>query len=144
VPQFVLSSSKIRIFCHTGRGEEGPVSGDTVSITETLCIMDNSPGRIRINLNQRKTEKTFLGPHGSVEEGLDKMSPKGTLYSFDRNLQLKSHVDKIPLSNGLVFNNQAKKMYYADTLTGIIDQFDFDVTNGAICKLIAVKRCEGN
>ncbi|KAJ3633362.1 hypothetical protein MTP99_010316 [Tenebrio molitor] len=28
-------------------------------------------------------------------------------------------------------------MYYADTLTGIIDQFDFDVTNGAICKLIA-------
>ncbi|CAH1368820.1 unnamed protein product [Tenebrio molitor] len=26
-------------------------------------------------------------------------------------------------------------MYYADTLTGIIDQFDFDVTNGAICNL---------
>jgi sugar lactone lactonase YvrE len=89
-------------------------------------------GLVRINLNQRKTEKTFLGTHGSVEEGLDKMSPKGTFYSFDRNLQLKSHVDKIPLSNGLVFNNQAKKMYYADTLTGIIDQFDFDVTNGAI------------
>jgi gluconolactonase len=63
-----------------------------------------------------------------------KTKPLGFLYTFDHKRQLKSQVDNIKLSNGLAFNDKTKKMFYIDSLKGTVDQFDFDITTGSVCK----------
>jgi gluconolactonase len=65
-----------------------------------------------------------------------KSEPLGSLYTFDSKKQLKSQVDKIKIANGLAFNDKTKKMFYIDSLKGTVDQFDFDITTGSVCKCV--------
>mgnify|MGYP005984386513 CR=1 FL=1 len=76
----------------------------------------------------------FLVGTVSIAADIFKTQPLGTLYSVDATKQLKSHVDKIYVSNGIAFNDKIKKMFYVDSLGGGVDQFDFDVTTATICK----------
>lgn len=56
----------------------------------------------------------------------------GTLYSFNSKRQLKPHVNKIRLTNGIAFNYSTKSMFYIDSLKESVDRFDFDIINGTI------------
>ncbi|XP_023312695.1 regucalcin-like, partial [Anoplophora glabripennis] len=55
----------------------------------------------------------------------------GCLYSIEKGHVTKV-ADKIIISNGLAFNTEIKKMYYIDTHTKTVDDFDFDVERGTI------------
>lgn len=58
---------------------------------------------------------------------------KGTLYSIQKK-KLTPHVPRIGIANGLAFNTMLRKMYYIDSRTGTVDEFDFDITSGRLCR----------
>lgn len=58
---------------------------------------------------------------------------KGSFYSFSKN-KIMEHITKVGISNGLAWNDDLKKFYYIDTHKGTIDEYDFDIANGTICK----------
>lgn len=63
----------------------------------------------------------------------DILPEKGKLYSFEKG-NVTSHVNKIGIANGIAFNVSLKKMYYIDSRTGTVDEYDFDIASGKICK----------
>ncbi|XP_057671783.1 regucalcin-like [Diorhabda carinulata] len=56
---------------------------------------------------------------------------KGTLYSI-QNKKSTPHLTGIGIANGLAFNTELKKMYYIDSRTGTVDQYDWDTNKGSI------------
>lgn len=61
------------------------------------------------------------------------LAHKGALYSFANN-EITEHITEVGISNGLTWNDELKKFYYTDTHKGTIDEYDFDIVNGTICK----------
>ncbi|KAJ8967889.1 hypothetical protein NQ314_002594 [Rhamnusium bicolor] len=58
---------------------------------------------------------------------------KGTLYSFS-NGKVTSHVSGLGISNGIAFNVELKTFYYIDSRKGTVDEYDFNIDEGTICK----------
>nr|XP_023016695.1 regucalcin-like [Leptinotarsa decemlineata] len=56
---------------------------------------------------------------------------KGTLYSF-QDKKITSHFGDIVIANGIAFNVQLKKIYYIDSRTGTVDEYDFDIEKGVL------------
>lgn len=56
----------------------------------------------------------------------------GTLYSFQNNRDVKAHRFEIGISNGIAFDYNRKKMYYADSFRKTVDEYDFDIQTGTI------------
>lgn len=61
----------------------------------------------------------------------DILPEKGTLYSFEKGT-VTPHVNKIGIANGIAFNVEQKKMYYIDSRTGTVDEYDFNIASGEI------------
>lgn len=59
---------------------------------------------------------------------------KGSFISFGPNKTVKTHITNVGISNGLTWSLDNKYLYYIDTHKGTVDQYDFDITNGTICK----------
>ena len=57
---------------------------------------------------------------------------RGHLYSLDLDGQLRSHADKIGLSNGLGWSSDGTKFFYIDSLAYSVDVFDYDIQNGSV------------
>lgn len=78
---------------------------------------------------------------GQIEHGI------GSLYLFDlKKRNAKKLLSNITIANGAAWNLSLKKMYYIDTLTHHVEQFDYDAQTGNICKYIflicnPVSRC---
>lgn len=56
---------------------------------------------------------------------------QGSLYSFDGK-QVRHHVDKVSLSNGLTWSNDRKTMYYVDSVKRLLYGFDYDDASGTL------------
>lgn len=56
----------------------------------------------------------------------------GTLYSFRDSEGVKSHRTNVGISNGIAFDYQRNKMFYADSFRKTLDQYDFDIMTGTI------------
>jgi len=83
-----------------------------------LRINDGKPdpaGRLWLGSSSLKGEKERAG-----------------LYCVDKTLSVRRMVDKVNLSNGLAWSNDARKMYYIDTPLRTVDAFDFDASSGDI------------
>jgi len=63
---------------------------------------------------------------------LTQQKASGQLYMVESDGHATPKLDNITISNGIVWSNDAKTMYYIDTPTGKIRAFDFDLTSGAI------------
>ncbi|MNB71277.1 L-arabinolactonase [compost metagenome] len=59
-------------------------------------------------------------------------SPAGALYRLDGDGKISTMLAGVGCSNGLAWNAEATAMYYIDTPTGRVDQFDYDVLTGNI------------
>lgn len=57
---------------------------------------------------------------------------KGALYSLDTNLKLKRHLSDLSIPNGMAWSNGSKSMYFIDTATGTVVEFDYDLIKGSI------------
>jgi sugar lactone lactonase YvrE len=70
--------------------------------------------------------RCFAGPMA-----FDKSPGAGALYRLDPDLSVHRILDGIGISNGIGWSPDAKRMYHVDTLTGGIDEHDYDPETGA-------------
>ncbi|KAF2887491.1 hypothetical protein ILUMI_18682 [Ignelater luminosus] len=108
---------------------------DTVSNLQKIAEVDNQPGLEGNRINDGKADPTgrlWAGTTCLDIETCANIPYKGTLYSIDKSRQVKSHVSKISISNGLAWNADLKKFYYIDSVEKRVDEFDFDAESGAI------------
>ncbi len=63
---------------------------------------------------------------------MDETEAAAKLYSIEADGSYKERLDKITISNGIVWTKDAKTMYYIDTPTSNIRAFDYDKASGDI------------
>lgn len=59
---------------------------------------------------------------------------KGHFYSYEKGGKITKYFSDVSISNGLAWNEEGKKFYYIDSLAGTLDEFDYDIKTGIICK----------
>lgn len=66
---------------------------------------------------------------------------QGTLYKIPNNdsCQLKPMVRPVSISNGITWSLDNRYMYYIDTPTRKIRQFDYQISTGGISEYISVR-----
>ena len=69
------------------------------------------------------TMQNNIAPDGSDIE-ITKNS--GSIYSIDKDLKVTNHVNDIGISNTFAWSPNNDKFYFTDTLTGIIDVYDYN------------------
>lgn len=74
----------------------------------------------------------ILGTMGPEPEVLHITPEKGSLYSVSSDGKVKHYFSLVSISNGLAWNSDNTKLYYIDSPTRKIRQFDFDLANGEI------------
>lgn len=79
--------------------------------------------------------KGTMGPEPEIGK-LEK--EKGALYTLVGKHQVKTHLTKVSIANGLAWNVEKKKMYYIDSPRRTVDVYDFDIDKGEICKKIKI------
>ncbi|HYQ58386.1 MAG TPA: SMP-30/gluconolactonase/LRE family protein [Draconibacterium sp.] len=63
---------------------------------------------------------------------VDELYGKGSLYRLDAESSVNKMIDSVTISNGIVWSNDFKKMYYIDTPTRKVMGYDFDNATGEI------------
>jgi L-arabinonolactonase len=93
-------------------------------------IVDPEPGRTNNRLNDGKVDRRgrfVAGSMDTMEEG-----PNGALYRLDPDLSLHKLDDKIIVSNGPCWSPDSKTFYFADTWSGEIWKYDYDLATGSV------------
>jgi len=102
-------------------------------------IVDPEPGRANNRINDGKVDKRgrfVAGTMDTMEDG-----PNGALYRLDPDLSLHKLDDKIIVSNGPCWSPDGRIFYFADSWSGEIWAYDYDLTTGNVsnrrtfCKL---------
>ena len=60
----------------------------------------------------------------------DKTPGAGALYRLDPDLSVHRILDGIGISNGIGWSPDGERMYHVDTLTGGVDEYDYDPSTG--------------
>ena len=63
---------------------------------------------------------------------LDIRIGSANLYRIDHTLHPVKVLDQVTISNGLAWSANRRTMYYTDTVTRRVDQFDYDLASGGI------------
>lgn len=128
--QFIIgANNELKIISWDGESEK-------ISVEEKLSTVERSTQAPNAAFNDAKCDsagRLWAGTQSLAAE-LAKTEPVGSLYTYDGKGQLKSQIGGIRVANGLAFNDKTKKMFYIDSLQGTVDQFDFDLSRGTICK----------
>jgi L-arabinonolactonase len=93
-------------------------------------IVDPEPGRTNNRLNDGKVDRLgrfIAGSMDTMEEG-----PNGALYRLDPDLSLHKLDDEIIVSNGPCWSPDSKTFYFADTWSGEIWKYDYDLATGSV------------
>ena len=130
--------------------------------TDTTAIIALQNEIVRVNLNNGQT--TSIAPipdgNGKIRCNDGKCDPAGrlwigtmafngekgagTLYCVTADGNVTTKLDKVTISNGIVWSANKKFMYYNDTPTGRIARYLYDAENGDILyDGIAVQMAEG-
>jgi sugar lactone lactonase YvrE len=92
-------------------------------------IVDPEPGKTNNRLNDGKVDKRgrfIAGSMDTMEEG-----PNGALYRLDPDLSLHKLDEGIVVSNGPCWSPDGRTFYFADTWSGEIWRYDYDLATGA-------------
>ncbi|MEG0647021.1 MAG: SMP-30/gluconolactonase/LRE family protein [Bacteroides sp.] len=82
-----------------------------------------------------RTNDCKASPEGRIWLGVMHMNDHrqtGTLYRVDSDLSLNRVLEHQSIPNGLVWNKEGDKMYYADSGRGCIEEYAYDRTTGSI------------
>ena len=108
--------------------EDGAISDFTVGDTNPACRSNeartDSRGRLWLGTMQNN-----IGPH---REDLPITSSIGTLHRIDADGRATKFLDRIGVSNTLVWSPDDRTLYFADTRAKRIDAYDFDADAGTI------------
>jgi len=80
--------------------------------------------------NEGKCDRQGRFWTGSMDDGLGASS--GALYRVDPDRSIEKMLDGIGISNSIVWSPDDTTFYFADTLEGRIDRFDFDAERGRL------------
>jgi L-arabinonolactonase len=97
---------------------------------ETQLIVDPEPDKPNNRINDGKVDKRgrfVAGSMDTMEEG-----PNGALYRLDPDLSLHKLDDRIIVSNGPCWSPDGQIFYFADTWSGEIWAYDYDLDTGAV------------
>lgn len=61
---------------------------------------------------------------------------QGSLYSLLPNRSVVTHFDQVDLSNGLDWSPDHRFFYYVDSLTYMVEAFDYDIHTGGVGELL--------
>lgn len=125
--------------------------GTVVPVTEAVVLVALEDGMATVNINNgavdyilntevhkehnRRFNDGKCDPHGRFWVGtlsMDGVQNVSSLYSIDKDLNLSEKISGVSISNGIVWSADASTMYYIDTPTGEIVQYDFDPASGNI------------
>ena len=81
-------------------------------------------------LNDAKCDSMGRLWTGSFSEKFEQGA--GNLYRIDPNNNVKKIASGFRVSNGIAWNSEETKMYFVDTLSGIINLFDYDLVSGEV------------
>lgn len=95
---------------------------------ERLVDIQSDHPELRFNDGKCDPQGRFWA--GSM--AVDFRNAAGALYRLDPDLSVHRMIDATTISNGLDWSLDGRTMYYVDTPTQRIDQFDFDPATGAI------------
>lgn len=108
---------------------------ETQALNQFVSIEEDLTGN---RLNDGKCD-----PAGRLWVGSMDMAckdPTGTVYMIDGQGNVTPKIENVTISNGIVWNKAADKMYYIDTPTGEIAVYDYDNETGEISnRQVAVK-----
>ena len=96
---------------------------------ETAAIHDPEPGRPGNALNDGKVDPRGRFVCGSMDMG--EARPTGALWRLDPDLTVAKLDDGIICSNGPCWSPDGRTMYFADSFSGAISAYDYDVGTGA-------------
>ncbi len=97
---------------------------------ETRLIVDPEADKPNNRINDGKVDKRgrfVAGSMDTMEEG-----PNGALYRLDPDLSLHKLDDGIVVSNGPCWSPDGGTFYFADTWSGEIWAYDYDLDTGAV------------
>lgn len=99
--------------------------------TEALVpIADPEREKENNRFNDGKCDASGRFWAGTME--LDGKKGEGSLYCLDRNLDVRTVLQNVSISNGLGWSPDHKTMYYIDTPTRQVAAFDYDLDTGTI------------
>lgn len=93
-------------------------------------IHDPEPGKTANRINDGKVDRRgrfFAGSMDTMEEG-----PNGALYRLDPDFAVTKVESDIIVSNGPCFSPDDKTFYFADSWSGVIWAYDYDVETGSL------------
>jgi sugar lactone lactonase YvrE len=97
---------------------------------DCTLIVDPEPDKPTTRLNDGKVDKRgrfVAGSMDTMEEG-----PNGALYRLDPDLSLHKLDEKIIVSNGPCWSPDGKIFYFADSWSGEIWAYDYDLNSGKV------------
>lgn len=98
---------------------------------ESLTYISNPESEIENNrFNDGKCDPAGRFWIGSMD--VNAANDKGSLYYVDDFLTVIKMLSNATIPNGLAWTETGKQMYYIDTATRSVTQFDFDIGSGAI------------
>jgi L-arabinonolactonase len=93
-------------------------------------IVDPEPGRDSNRINDGKVDKRGRFVAGTMDTSED--GPNGSLYRLDPDLSLHKLDDKIIVSNGPCWSPDGSTFYFADSWSGEIWAYDYDLATGKV------------
>ncbi len=93
-------------------------------------IVDPEPGKVNNRINDGKVDKRgrfIAGSMDTMEDG-----PNGALYRLDPDLSLHTLDTGIIVSNGPCWSPDGKILYFADSWSGEIWAYDYDLDTGNV------------
>uniref|UniRef100_A0A146M9E2 Regucalcin n=1 Tax=Lygus hesperus TaxID=30085 RepID=A0A146M9E2_LYGHE len=97
---------------------------------DKLLTLDDDVPSTRIN--DAKCDAKGRLWFGTLSEKFMEGATEGSFYSFSKKEGLVKHLSNIGLSNGLGFSPDNKNMYFIDSTSYKVDQYDLDITKGTI------------
>ncbi|XP_028135456.1 regucalcin [Diabrotica virgifera virgifera] len=111
--------------------------GESTNINSVKQIYEVDAGTSNV-FNDGKCDKTgriWAGTMGASPTSIGELvKGKGTLYNFFNN-KATPHRDGIGISNGIAFDYKRGKMYYTDSFSFRVDQYDIDFSQGKISNM---------
>lgn len=108
---------------------------------ELLAPVEADDGGTRMNDGKCDSRGRFWA--GTM--AYDFRSGAGSFYRLDPDGTVTTMLTGVTISNGLGWSADEKTMYYIDTMTGLVEAFDFDVDQGSISnRRPVVKITEGD
>ncbi|KAF5304483.1 hypothetical protein FQA39_LY09679 [Lamprigera yunnana] len=103
---------------------------EVVTSLEELVEVDNEHGLTNNRFNDAKADpsgRLWAGTMGPEPEIGKLEHEKGTLFTLNGRHNVKKHLKKVSIANGLAWNTKLKKMYYIDSPLRTVDQYDFNM-----------------